>query len=202
MDNLLTVLICTHNRSDLLERVLASLNVAKRPVMPVRILVVANACTDDTVGRMQAYQAQQAVNNWLPLRVIEVPTPGKSHALNSAIAELDSELTAFVDDDHRVDENYLIAVIQAAQTWPDVGLYCGRILPDWDGTEPTWVHEMGPYRIYPLPIPRYDQGNQFKIITAEEGPIPGGGNLVVRRHVFERVGQFSTELGPQGHDLG
>ncbi|MHB9101383.1 MAG: sulfatase-like hydrolase/transferase [Sulfuricella sp.] len=198
----LTILICTHNRADLLDRVLASLNAAKRPTMPVQILVAANACTDDTVARMRAYETQQATNAWLPLRLIEVPTPGKSHALNRAIPEIDTELAAFVDDDHRVDENYLVAIEQAAQAWPDAGLYCGRILPDWDGSEPAWVHDEGPYRIYPLPVPRYDQGSQPKTITAEEGPIPGGGNLVVRRHVFELTGQFSTDLGPHGHDLG
>ncbi len=202
MNASLTILICTHNRADLLERVLVSLNEAKRPAMPVQILVAANACTDDTMARMRAYQAQQHEMDWLPLRLIDVPTPGKSHALNRAIPEIDTELVAFVDDDHRVDENYLTAIAQATQTWPDAGLYCGRILPDWDGTEPAWVHDAGPYRIYPLPVPRYEQGDQPKTITAEEGPIPGGGNLVVRRHVFELAGQFSTELGPHGHDLG
>jgi arylsulfatase A-like enzyme/glycosyltransferase involved in cell wall biosynthesis len=198
----LTVLICTHNRADLLERALASINTAKRPAMPVQILVAANACTDDTAARMRAYQAQQSKNAWLPLRLIEVPTPGKSHALNLAIPEIETELTAFVDDDHRVDENYLVAIEQAAQAWPDAGLYCGRILPDWDGSEPAWVHDEGAYRIYPLPVPRYNQGNAPRTITAEEGPIPGGGNLVVRRDVFELAGHFSTELGPHGHDLG
>ncbi len=200
--NHLTVLICTHNRADLLERVLISLNAAKRPTMPVQILVAANACTDDTVVRMLAYQSQQADKGWLPLRVIEVPTPGKSHALNRTIPEIDTELTAFVDDDHRVDEHYLVAIEHAAQCWPDAGLYCGRILPDWNGTEPAWVHDEGPYRVYPLPVPRYNQGDQPKTITAEEGPIPGGGNLVVRHHVFALAGQFSTDLGPHGHDLG
>ncbi|MDP2852248.1 MAG: glycosyltransferase, partial [Gallionella sp.] len=200
--NKLTILICTHNRAVLLDRVLTSLNAAKRPAMPVQILVAANACTDDTMARMQAYQLQQCDKGWLPLRLLEVPTPGKSHALNRAIPEIDTELAAFVDDDHQVDENYLIAIEQAAQDWPDAGLYCGRILPDWDGTEPAWVHDEGPYRIYPLPVPRYDQGDLPKTITAEEGPIPGGGNLVVRHHVFELTGQFSTELGPHGHDLG
>ncbi len=198
----LTILICTHNRADLLDRVLASLNAAGRPVMPVQILVAANACTDDTAARMQAYQAQQAEHGGLPLRLIEVPTPGKSHALNCAIPDIDTELTAFVDDDHRVDDDYLVAIERAASTWPDAGLYCGRILPDWDGSEPAWVHDDGPYRIYPLPVPRYDQGDHPKTITAETGPIPGGGNLVVRRHVFELAGRFSTELGPHGHDLG
>ncbi len=198
----LTILVCTHNRVDLLERALSSLNGAKRPVIPVKILVAANACTDDTVARMKAYQASQVRNNWLPLSLLEVPTPGKSHALNSAIPQIDSDLTAFVDDDHRVDKNYLLAIEKAAQAWPDAGLYCGRIRPDWDGTEPPWVHDEGPYRIYPLPVPRYDQDDAPKTITMEAGPIPGGGNLVVRRQVFEQVGLFSTDLGPHGHDLG
>ena len=202
MDPALTVLICTHNRADLLERTLASLNAARRPAMPVQILVAANACNDGTVARMQSYQARQRSQDWLPLRLIEVPTPGKSHALNRAIPEIDSELTAFVDDDHRVAEDYFVAIEHAARTWPDASIYCGRILPDWDGTEPAWVHDEGPHRIYPLPVPRYDQGNTPKAITSEQGPIPGGGNLVVRRPVFEMAGQFSTELGPHGHDLG
>ncbi|CAH1386241.1 sulfatase-like hydrolase/transferase [Candidatus Nitrotoga sp. M5] len=202
MNDALTILICTHNRANLLELALTSLNAAQRPTMRVQILVAANACTDDTVVRMLEYQSQQASKGWLPLRLIEVPTPGKSHALNWTIPEIDTELTAFVDDDHRVDGNYLVAIAQAAQRWPDAGLYCGRILPDWNGTEPAWVHDEGPYRVYPLPVPRYNQGDTPKTITAEEGPIPGGGNLVVRRHVFALAGQFSTELGPHGHDLG
>ena len=202
LDTDLTVLICTHNRADLLERVLASLNAAKRPGMPVQILVAANACTDDTTARLRAYQARQEAEGCLPLRFIEVPTPGKSHALNSAIPGIATELVALVDDDHRIDENYLVAIERAAQTWPEAGLYCGRILPDWDGSEPAWVHDEGPYRIYPLPVPRYDQGREPRAITVERGPIPGGGNLVVRRSVFELAGQFSTELGPHGHDLG
>lgn len=197
----LTILICTHDRADLLERVLASLNTAQRPAMPVQILVAANACSDDTMARMQAYQSQQADKGWLPLRAINVPTPGKSHALNRAIPEIDTELVAFVDDDHRADDNYLLAIEQAAQAWPDAGLYCGRILPDWDGTEPAWVHDAGPYRIYPLPVPRYDQGDQPRPIDLN-GPFPGGGNLFLRREVFEKTGGFSTELGPKGHDLG
>jgi arylsulfatase A-like enzyme len=151
---------------------------------------------------MSAYQARQDGEKWLPLRLIDVPTPGKSHALNQALPQIDTELVAFVDDDHRVDENYLVAIEQAAEAWPDAGLYCGRILPDWDGSEPAWVHDEGPYRIYPLPVPRFDQGDTPREIIAETGPIPGGGNLVLRQRIFELTGPFATELGPHGHDLG
>src|SRR3569832_356309 len=78
-----------------------------------------------------------------------------------------------------------------ADTWPDAGLYCGRILPDWDGTEPQWLHDVGHYLIYPLPVPRFDQGDTPITVTLQDGPIPGGGNLVMRRHVFDLAGRFS-----------
>lgn len=198
----LTILICTHNRAALLMRALRSINDAVRPALPIRILVAANACSDDTGAELDAYRATQAASGGLPLEWFDVPTPGKSHALNAAIPRIETSHVAFVDDDHRVDADYLRGIEAALLAWPDAGLYCGRILPDWDGGEPAWVHDEGPYRIYPLPVPRYDQGDTPKRITAEEGPIPGGGNLVVHRRVFELTGQFSTELGPHGHDLG
>ena len=45
----LTVLICTHDRAELLAKTLASLNAAARPPgWAVDILVAANACGDGT----------------------------------------------------------------------------------------------------------------------------------------------------------
>jgi arylsulfatase A-like enzyme/glycosyltransferase involved in cell wall biosynthesis len=196
----ITVLICTHNRAELLERVLASLNAARRPRQPVELLVVANNCSDGTHELLERYRTVD--DGRIPLRWIAEPTPGKSHALNRGIPELRTELTAFVDDDHRVDVDYFAEIERAADTHPGIDVFCGRILPDWTGAEPRWVHDDGPFRIYPLPVPRYDQGPAAKSITNEDGPVPGGGNLVVRRHVFELAGRFSTELGPTGHDLG
>jgi len=198
----LTVLICTHNRAALLERTLASLNRAHRPInCSVNVLVVANACTDNTSAFLENYQTQMAEKDWLPLIWLEEATPGKSHALNHAIPELLSELVAFVDDDHRIDKNYLVSICNAAGSYPDAILFCGRILPDWDGSEPAWVHDTGPYRIYPLPVPRQDHGKTSHPIGLE-GPIPGGGNLFLRKTLFDRIGTFATELGPQGHNLG
>lgn len=198
----LTILICTHNRVDLLERVLASLNAAQRPAgATVGIFVVANACRDNTSRFLASYTERAEVEHLLPLRWVEEPTPGKSHALNRAIPLLTSPIIAFVDDDHRVDSGYLVSIGSAAQAHPEASLFCGRILPDWDGREPSWVHDTGPYRIYPLPVPRYDEGDSPKPIDLS-GPFPGGGNLFLRREVLEKAGGFSTELGPKGHDLG
>ena len=196
----LTILICTHNRVDLLLRTLEYLNAARRPEQwQVDVLVAVNACSDDTLSQLERLKASSP--DALALRWIIEPTPGKSNALNSAIPQIHSELAAFVDDDHRVDADYLVNICRAAEQYPNADLFCGRILPDWDGTEPAWVHDKGPYRIYPLPVPRFDQGKTPKVVGLE-GAIPGGGNLFLRRDWFDRVGEFSTEFGPVGHDLG
>jgi len=198
----LTVVVCTHNRAQLLARTLASLNQSARPPgCGVELLVIANACTDRTAEVLESYRNQPTADNWIPLRWVTEPAAGKSHALNRAVAMVDDGILAFVDDDHRVDENYLAEVCKAGRAYPQAGMLCGRILADWDGREPSWVHDTGPYRIYPLPVPNFQQGDQSKEISAE-GPAPGGGNLCVRRAVFDRIGTFSTALGPHGHDLG
>lgn len=195
----ITVLICTHNRVELLGKTIASLNAAKQPDdTEIRLFVVANACSDSTHDYLANYAASE---DGLALDWIAEPTPGKSHALNRSLPLLTDPLVAFVDDDHRVDEGYLVGVADAARTWPEADLICGRILPDWDGTEPEWVHDGGAYRIYPLPVPRYDQGVAPMRIDLD-GNIPGGGNLVARLEVTRTTGPFLTELGPTGHDLG
>ncbi len=201
----LTVLICTHNRELLLKRALDSLQAAKRPSRPwqVEILVVANACDDGTHALLEREKSlSQQEPGRLPLIWLKEPVPGKSQALNTAIPLIkDSDLIAFVDDDHRVDYNYLAEICRAGDRYPEFSMFCGRILPDWDGSEPAWVHDEGPYRIRPLPIPRSDGGPIGRELKSDD-PTPGGGNLFIRGRILERVGHFSPELGPHGHDLG
>lgn len=198
---LLTVVICSHDRAELLRRCLDHLDAAQRPTEGVQVLVVANHCSDGTHAMLEARAGQAAAVDRLSLRWVAEPTKGKSHALNRALAEVDTPLLAFIDDDQRVDAGYLVAVCAAAREQPDAALLCGRLLPDWDGSEPRWVHETGPYRIYPLPVPTFDLGATPRWLTADIA-VPSGGNAVVRTAWAARIGPFSTRLGPIGHDLG
>nr|WP_210424718.1 glycosyltransferase family 2 protein [Marichromatium bheemlicum] len=194
-------MICTHQRARLLTRALDSLETAARPAdCPLGVFVVANACSDET-PQVLAARAATPDTARLPLRWIVDPVPGKSHALNLALPQARAPLIAFVDDDHRLDPGYLLALVEAARAHPEAELFCGRILPDWDGSEPAWVHDQGPYRIYPLPVPRFDLGAAPHPVVPGSAT-PGGGNLAIRQGLFERIGPFRLELGPHGHDLG
>ncbi len=202
MESVLTILICTHNRADLLSKLLNSINSAQRPrVLLVDVLVVANACSDSTHEYLREYCQRSSGDGLVPLQWLAEPRPGKAHALNRGASALAGDWVAIVDDDHRVAVDFLVQIEQAMEAHVSATMLCGRILPDWDGTEPSWVHDAGPYRVYPLPIPRQDFGPESRELDSN-GPIPGGGNQIIRLDALRKIGQFLGELGPQGHDLG
>jgi GT2 family glycosyltransferase len=197
----LTIVICTHNRAALLSKTLESINNAIIPAQAnIVILVIANACSDDTLERLQEYQRQQHNKHLLPIEFTEESKAGKSHALNQALTLILDGWIGFIDDDHRVDENYFKSVIDAIVNSPNVTLFCGKIIPDWTGQEPPWVHEKGKFKITPFPVPFFDLGDNT-LMLSEKNSIPGGGNLIVEKKVFERIGNFSEALGPKGHNL-
>jgi glycosyltransferase involved in cell wall biosynthesis len=196
-----SIVVCTHNRCGLLARLLESLAAADIPsAAAIDVLVIANACSDDTLGILAEAEASLA-GKGLRLRWAEEPVQGKSHALNLALTMLEAEAAAFIDDDHRVDPGFLVNIEQALREHPGVNLLCGRILPDWDGREPGWVHDQGPYRLYPPPVPLFDAGDQARFIETRAFK-PGGGNLIFRLALLETLGRFAADLGPRGHDLG
>ena len=197
----LTIVICTHNRSALLLKTLESINNATIPPQAdIAILVVANACQDDTTKKLKEYQKRQIDNELLPVKFVEEPKAGKSCALNKALSLIKYGWICFIDDDHRVDENYFNSVIYAIVNYPDTNIFCGKIIPDWTGGEPAWVHEKGQYQITPFPVPYFDLGDNTLTLSGQNS-IPGGGNLIVEKKVFERIGNFSEALGPKGHNL-
>ncbi|WP_036300760.1 glycosyltransferase [Methylomarinum vadi] len=194
----LTVLICTHNRAALLEKTITSILACRRPEnCDISILVVANACNDDTLKTVQKLADNSSD---IPVRYLEEPIAGKSNALNLAIDNIPSGYICLIDDDHRVDSRYFESVAQSIRQYPGVPIFCGQIIPDWTGDEPAWIHDKGKYKIYPLPIPHFELGNApFRV--NRNNKLPGGGNLIIERKVFDSIGNFSTALGPQRHNL-
>ncbi len=197
----ITVVICTHNRAKLLGTMLDVLSRATFPAgSAIDILVVANACRDDTdqvLGRYTQVFGRLAGPGF---RWLIEPVAGKSVALNLAVKESRGNTLCFIDDDQYVDADFFPQLVSALSTYPEYEIFCGSMTPDWDGSEPSWVHETGQFHIGIRPFPEYDLGNVLCEVT-HDMKLPSGGNITVKRSVFERAGGFSTDLGPQGHNL-
>ncbi|MEW5965701.1 MAG: sulfatase-like hydrolase/transferase [Pseudomonadota bacterium] len=198
--NRLAVVICTYNRSASLIETLTSLYACGYAGKEcVDIVVVANNCSDDTLDRLADFRASHPRDN-LRLTWIEEPKAGKSHALNAAIAQTTHDVLCFIDDDQTVEAGFIGNLLDGMDAHPDEAIYCGRIWPAWDGSEPSWVHAQGDYAIPIRPFPEFDLGSE-SIVIAPQGRYPSGGNIVVRRRVFDAAGLFSVDLGPTGHNL-
>jgi len=195
----LAIVICTHNRLPLLARTIESIHRTRRPVgWAVELVVVANACSDDTVAWLSSYEDR--FPEGLRLTFDEEPIPGKSRALNRALGLVAADLIVLVDDDHRVAPGWLEAVVGGAEAHPETLCFCGRVLPDWQGGEPSWVRDDAPYPIRPYPVPKFDMGEGPALVSLDSF-LPGGGNLFFRPALLAAVGGFDPELGPRGHNL-
>ena len=187
-----TVAICTYNRCELLERTLASLAELRIPDdLSWEVVVVDNRCTDATPAVVE--RAAEG----LPVRRVEEPRAGLSHARNRAVEAAAGEHVIWTDDDVRVSPDWLAAYTRAFRRWPDAAFYGGPLRPLFLGERPDWLVEgWGAVRgAYPV----VDHGEEPFRITGREH-LPYGANFAVPAEVLaERA--FDPRLGRSGTDL-
>jgi glucosyl-dolichyl phosphate glucuronosyltransferase len=182
----LDVLIPTYNRATLLTRTLESLLHATRPAATaVTVTVCDNRSTDETRAVVTRYQLQFGGR----LRYLYEPNPGRSSALNAAIAATDGDLVSMIDDDEEIDPSWFCCIERAFQD-PDTDFIGGPYVPRWTISPPEWVPSG-----YGAVIGRVDSGREIREYGPAFDGMLMGGNAVIRRSVLARVGPYRTDLG-------
>jgi len=183
MGKTLTVLAATRNGEAVLGQTLTAFSTAERPDIPWQMVVVNNGSTDATGSILDEHSAR------LPLRVVTHPTPGKNAALNAALEACDGDLIVIVDDDVLPDRDFLRAWSRYLDERTEHTLLGGRIAPYFEGTPPAWLLK-----------DRRHHALMFGERDLPEGPTePGeiyGGNMAVRRSVFDSGFRFDEAIGP------
>jgi hypothetical protein len=75
----------------------------------------------------------------LPLRILEEPRQGHSHARNRAVAEARGKLVLWTDDDVLVDKHWVWDHLAAAEKHPDARFFGGPVRPWFEASPPFWV---------------------------------------------------------------
>ena len=182
----ISVILCTYNRCQTLKSALES---AAALVVPEcvewEVLIVDNNSSDGTREVVQEFCNSYSGR----FRYVFEAQQGKSYALNTGIREARGHVLAFLDDDVRVDPNWLQNLTGGLQDgdWSGAG---GRIITDWTCSPPPWLSAGSRYAAGPLVAfhPQPDAGE------LNEPPI--GTNMAFRREMFEKYGGFRTDLGP------
>jgi glycosyltransferase involved in cell wall biosynthesis len=185
---LITVALCTHNQVKRLQRTLAGLENLATPTRPWEIIVVDNACSDETP---QLLSNSEWYPQGVPVRVVREMKLGLSNARNCALREARGEYLLFVDDDETPDPNWLVAYEHDMLTFKPDALG-GRIEVLFEhGERPSWLQD----ELLGF-LGRLDHGDGCWL-TDNATPFYGG-NFAVRKDIFAEVGEFDAGLGRKG----
>lgn len=187
----LSVVVCTYNRAELLDRALDALVLQTLEPPRLEIIVVDNNSSDRTRDVVQARAARHP-----HIRYVFEPRQGLPIARNSGVLAAHASVIAFTDDDVEVRADWAAGLMAAFQAYPDVGYLGGKVIAAWDrARRPSWLPS-GHYG----PLALQDRGDRpFSVGSHDVRPCLIGANFAVRRGVFERVGLFSPAF-PWGED--
>src|SRR5207249_11869045 len=133
----ITIVLCTYNRCKSLVTALNSAVASELPeFVEWEIVVVDNNSKDATREVVEGFCNRYPSR----IRYLFEPKQGKSNALNTGIREARGHILAFMDDDVRVETDWvqkLTAPLQDLQ-WSGSG---GRVVPEWFRPIPRWRSE-------------------------------------------------------------
>jgi glycosyltransferase involved in cell wall biosynthesis len=182
----ISVIVCSYNRCQRLSKALDSIAASTLPhTIEWEVLVVDNNSRDQTRDVVGEYCRLHPGR----FRYLFEPQPGKSYALNAGIREARGDVLAFTDDDVTVECRWLqnLTAPLSDSQWAGVG---GRIILQWPSSLPSWLAIDGRFARHGFPS--FDHGHEAKELVWP----PFGPNMAFRKSVFEKYGQFRTDLGP------
>jgi glycosyltransferase involved in cell wall biosynthesis len=175
-DKKLSVIICTHNpRRDYLDRVLSALKVQTLECSEWELLIIDNASNVQVAEYLDI--------SWHPAgRIVREEELGVGPARLRGVAEAQSRLVVFVDDDNVLEPDYLEKADAISDQYPFLGAWgAGKIVGEFETAPPSWL---SPYRSHlALRTTSIDRWTN----NVDDWPAtPIGAGLCIRHNVAKR----------------
>lgn len=183
----ISVIVCTHNRADLLLDLLETL--CKQTLAPTEyeVLVIDNASTDQTRAVTATFtQRYPHIHYCYEERV------GLSHARNRGWQEAKGDYVAYIDDDCKAPPEWLAVAQEIIETVAPVE-FGGPHYPFYNTAKPHWWRDTYDHSH------RHDYGRAAGYLEPSMDLI--GNNLFFQRAIFAQIGGFDPNLGVTGKTL-
>jgi glycosyltransferase involved in cell wall biosynthesis len=188
---LFSIIIPTINRSDSLKRTLGSIIKLERRA-DFEVIVVDNGSIDNTRKICDEY-AESMIN----FRYVYDNEPGLLTGRHRGALEAKGEVFCFLDDDVVLSPGWFKAIVDCCYDDPDVDLFTGPCLPDFESSPPKWLQDFW----YEVPglgrfcswLSLIDLGEGKKLIDPS---LVWGLNFVIRRPAFHELGGFHPDSVP------
>ena len=121
---MISVIICTYNRSESLKRTLKSLEEMVVPdSVSWEIVIVDNNSSDDTKGVVEEFTKTSDLN----VRYVLERRKGLGCARNTSLKIVSGDIIAFTDDDCIADRHWLASILREFQLDPSLSGVGGRV---------------------------------------------------------------------------
>jgi glycosyltransferase involved in cell wall biosynthesis len=179
----ISVVVCTREHPDVLERQIESLTKLEYP--DYEIIVVDNAPRSDRTRRV--------CEKFASVRHVPEPRPGLDYARNTGWQAATKEIVAYTDDDAAVDPWWLMAL---AQPYADASVQCvtGCTFPMELESEAQEHFEKYGGMQRGFVRKTYKPGTWNSYYPLGSGRFGAGVNLSVRRETLARMGGFDVAL--------
>ncbi len=176
-----SIIICTHNRSDLLPRIISQIRAQNYPQDAFELIVVNHRSTDNT----QQVVEQIANEPGVILRYVYESHPGVTFARNRGAEEARYPYLAYIDDDCSVGPEWLPQLLSGFNLHERVLAVGGQVLPQWDEQRrPPWLgSELERW----LAANAY-LGSDSRILEKNEHIVEG--NMALNREAWQAAGGF------------
>lgn len=185
-----SVIIATYNRAEPLRRTLRSLAAQTLDKSLWELVVVDNNSGDNTpavIDEFIAAHPEMCVRRFVEMR------QGVSHARNRAFTESRGEVIVSIDDDEEAFAEFVEVYYDFFESHPHINAAGGDNVPRYDECpRPEWMSKYTETPIAAL-VRMGDKRRPFS-----GGRFFMGGNMAMRRGVFEKYGLLHGELGRTG----
>lgn len=190
-----TIIIPSFNGRSHLETCLDSIFASDRQIDGFEVLVVDNGSVDGTAEWIATAHPRARL-----LRLAE--NRGFTGAIGAGCAAAEGELLVFLNNDTRVEPGWLATLVEALERAPaNVATVSGRIL-SWDAQRIDFYRGAMAFDGHAFQL---DFHRPLAAVAAagvaDDVPFPCGGNMVVRRSVWEAMGGFDNDYFAYTEDV-
>ena len=183
---MLSIVICTFNRNDILKICLETIVKYFPTNFTVEMIVVNNNSTDSTAQTLTDFAKTYS---WC--KVVNEPKQGLSHARNAGFQSASHSWILYLDDDAKIDQNLFNRVHEnmKLQTYQCIG---GMYLPWYMDEKPKWFRDKW-------------ASNQLaydKLHLLHMNQFASGGIFLIHKSLLKKHKGFSTTYGMRGKHLG
>jgi len=184
MDKLISAVICSYNRCDLLKSAIESLLVQNLDKNQYEIVVIDNASTDTT--KSMIHQMIDSYKNHT-IRYLYEEKQGLGYARNLAMRVLNSKYIAYLDDDAVAPKFWLSQALLDFKTADKVLSVGGPYKPYYIASKPYWYKDEYEIRSW---------GNKLRKL--EQSEALSGSNMIWEREALISIEGFGENVGVKG----